>query len=110
MTKPYPTPQDVIDTARFILRKHYCENDVEPIIDLMDEDIVWMGAAEDGFSQGREKVAQLFRQFTGPVPPCPLSGEELQAWAVAPGCTWWRAGCGSPPTRPPASACGPTSG
>lgn len=85
MTKPYPTPQDVIDTARFILRKHYCENDVEPIIDLMDEDIVWMGAAEDAFSQGREKVAQLFRQFTGPVPPCTLSGEELQAWAVAPG-------------------------
>ena len=85
MTKPYPTPQDVIDTARFILRKHYCENDVEPIIDLMDEDIVWMGAAEDEFSQGREKVAQLFRQFTGQVPPCTLSGEELQAWAVAPG-------------------------
>lgn len=79
-----PTPQDLIDTVRFMLRKHYCENDVEPIIDLMDEDIVWFGVAEDECSHGRDQVAGLFRQFPCQVPPCTLSEEEFQVRPVAP--------------------------
>ena len=85
MPKPAPTLQDVVALARLILHKHYCENDVEPIIALMDEDIVWVGAAEDEYAHGREQVAARFRQFTGQVPPCTLSDEDFQAWMAAPG-------------------------
>ena len=41
-----------------------------------------------GFSQGREKVAQLFRQFTGPVPPCPCPVRNCRPGPWRRGCTW----------------------
>ena len=85
MPKPQPTLQDVLTLAHLILHKHYCENDVESIIALLDPDVVWMGAAEDEYAQGREAVAARFRQFAGLVPPCTLSEEEFQALMPAPG-------------------------
>ena len=38
--------QTVIDLTSFMVHKHYCENDVEAIISLFDEDFHWLGAAE----------------------------------------------------------------
>ena len=40
--------QTVIDLTSFMVHKHYCENDVEAIISLFDEDFHWLGAAEQG--------------------------------------------------------------
>lgn len=56
MPKPQPTLQDVLTLAHLILHKHYCENDVESIIALLDPDVVWMGAAEDEYAQGRGRI------------------------------------------------------
>ena len=32
--------QEIIELTRFMVRKHYCENDIEPVIALMDDEIV----------------------------------------------------------------------
>ena len=76
--------KEVLELTRYILHKHYCENDPEAIISLMDEDLHWLGAGEGEWAVGREVVADIFRQFAGQVPRCNLSGENLRVLALAP--------------------------
>ena len=71
-----PYERQIIELTSFMMHKHYCENDVEPIIALMDEDIVWIGAAEQEYAIGVERVAGIFRQFVGQVPRCIIEQEE----------------------------------
>ena len=66
-----------------MLHKYYCENDVEAVIALMDDDIVWLGTGEEEHSAGLERVAAIFRRFAGQVPRCNLSGEEYQGLQIA---------------------------
>ena len=71
-----PYERQIIELTSFMMHKHYCENDIEPIIALMDEDIVWIGAAEQEYAIGVERVAGIFRQFVGQVPRCIIEQEE----------------------------------
>lgn len=77
-----------IETVReltgFLLRKHYCENDVEPIIRLFDDRLSWIGAGEAEYNTGAETVAGIFRQFAGKVPKCTIRDEEYDVIAVSP--------------------------
>lgn len=68
--------QKAIELTSYMLHKYYCENDVEAVISLMDDDIVWLGTGEEEHSAGLERVAAIFRRFAGQVPRCNLSGEE----------------------------------
>ncbi len=68
--------QEIIELTRFMVRKHYCENDIEPVIALMDDEIVWFGAAEQEYATGIETVGGIFRQFSGQVPKCIISDEQ----------------------------------
>ena len=56
--------QEIIELTRFMVRKHYCENDIEPVIALMDDEIVWFGAAEQEYATGIDTVGGIFRQFS----------------------------------------------
>ena len=58
----------VIELTRFMVHKHYCENDVEPIIALMDREIVWIGAGEQEYATGLERLAEFFGSFRDRFP------------------------------------------
>lgn len=77
--------QRIIELTKLMMRKHYCENDIEPIIQLMDEHIVWFGAGEHEYAVGRETVADIFRNFAGQVPKCNISDEEYHVLLIVPG-------------------------
>lgn len=76
--------QKIRDLTRFMLQKHYCENDVEAVVSLFDEDLIWLGAGEDEWGRGGAAVTEIFRSFAGKIPPCNLSEEEYHVQAIAP--------------------------
>ena len=85
--RPGQDPKELVRTLTgYMMRKHYCENDVEALVALFDpEGFFWFGAAEQEFAVGPETVAGIFRQFAGKVPLCNLSQEEYHVMELAPG-------------------------
>ena len=92
--------QEIIELTRFMVRKHYCENDIEPVIALMDDEIVWFGAAEQEYATGIETVGGIFRQFSGQVPSVsyPMNSTMFLNWHRVPFCA--ADGCGLQPILP----------
>lgn len=76
--------QAVKEATSFLLHKHYCENDAESIIELFDEELSWIGAGENEYDMGTEKVSDIFRQFKGMVPKCNIWDEEYNVIEVSP--------------------------
>ena len=76
--------QSAIELTRSMVHRYYCENDVDAVIALMDEDIIWLGIGEHEYASGRETVAGIFRQVRGQVPKCTISNEEYQALPLGP--------------------------
>lgn len=79
-----PTEEEIIELARYMVHKHYCENDVEAVISQFDEDLIWIGAGEDEFGLGGKAVSDIFRGFQGIIPPCTISEEDYHVQMVAP--------------------------
>ena len=79
-----PAGQEAAALTSFMAHKHYCENDVEALIGLMDEEIVWLGTGEEEYAVGRENVIEIFRQFEGQVPRCIIWNEEYNVLELAP--------------------------
>ncbi|MFQ7550847.1 MAG: hypothetical protein ACLRMZ_11720 [Blautia marasmi] len=52
--------QRVEGFASLILRRYFCESDVEFLISTFDEDIVWLGAGPQQQAEGKEAVAACF--------------------------------------------------
>lgn len=79
--------QAAIDLTSYIMRKHYCENDVAAIIETLDEDdcFTWFGAGENEYAVGSKKVAAIFREFEGKILACTISDEHYEAIEPAPG-------------------------
>lgn len=76
--------QQIIKLTSFMLHKYYCENDVEAVIQLMDDNIVWLGTGEDEYAVGLKTVADIFRRFTGQVPKCNISDEQYHTLQISP--------------------------
>lgn len=76
--------QQVIDLTSQMMHWHYCENNMDALVAQLDDDIIWLGAAEQESASGKETVSGIFRQFEGMVPRCILSNESYQAVALAP--------------------------
>ena len=74
----------VEDMTSYMMRKHYCENDVPAVISLFEEPFSWFGAAEQEYAQGVETVSAIFRRFTGQVPRCNVTDEEYHVFALSP--------------------------
>lgn len=77
--------QNILELTSYILHKHYCENDVEALIEVLDPEIHWFGAGEEEYALGKELVADIFRQFTGKVPKCIISDEQYHVLEAGPG-------------------------
>ena len=76
--------QKTIELSRYLFHKHYCENDVEAIVSLFDDEFSWLGTGEQEYATGTEKVTAIFRQFAGMVPHCHISGEEYDVSGLSP--------------------------
>lgn len=76
--------QAVKELTSFLFHKHYCENDVEAIIALFDDKLSWIGADENEYDVGTEKVSGIFRQFAGMVPKCNIWSEEYHVIHISP--------------------------
>ncbi len=77
--------REVVELTSYMVRKYYCENDVEAVIAQIDDDIIWLGTAENEFAAGGKTVTDIFRQFAGQVPKCNISEEEYHVIPMAPG-------------------------
>lgn len=76
--------QEVKELTSLFLHKHYCENDMEAIIERFDDRISWFGAAEHEYNVGTETVSEIFRQFAGMVPKCRIWDEEYDVIDISP--------------------------
>lgn len=76
--------QTVKELTSFLFHKHYCENDVEAIIKLFDDELSWIGAGENEYDVGTETVSGIFRQFVSMVPKCNIWGEEYDVIDISP--------------------------
>lgn len=77
--------EQIVALSSWMMHKHYCENDVEAIIEKMDDDIVWVGAGENEYATGLACVAEIFRRFAGQVPKCNISREIYDVLLLADG-------------------------
>lgn len=84
LTRP-PRDEEIIELTRFLVHKHYCENDIEAVVAQFDEDFVWIGAGEDEYDCGGAHVASIFRNFSHKLPACHISEEEYRVQTIAPG-------------------------
>ena len=62
--------------ASLILRRYFCESDVEFLISTFDDDIVWLGAGPQQKAEGKEAVAACFREGKEDLAPCHMYGEQ----------------------------------
>lgn len=76
--------QTAVELTRFLIHKHYRENNAAADESIFDEPFFWFGAAEQEFSISREAVIDLFHQFVGKVPKCNLTDEDFHAAMIAP--------------------------
>ena len=66
----------VMELTSFFLHKHYCENDWEPIISHLDDDVVVIGAGEYEYVVGTTQVLERLRSFHDRIPPCRIYDEH----------------------------------
>ena len=76
--------QKIIELTRYMMHKHYCENDVESVIAQMCDKILWIGTGENEYASGRETVAGIFRRFAGKVPKCIIEDEQYDVIEITP--------------------------
>lgn len=77
-----PRMQTIADLTRHIVHKHYCENDVEALVEQLDDHFFWFGTAEHEFSVSAETTAQIFRGFAGKVPKCIIEDEQYHVLEI----------------------------
>lgn len=68
-----------------MMRLHYAENDVEGLLEHFDDEFSWIGAGEDEYAFGTDRVKEAFRSFAGNVLKCNLSDGEYNVLEIAPG-------------------------
>lgn len=69
-----------------ILRRYFCDSDVEFLISAFAEDIVWLGAGEKQKAEGRERVAACFRVGEEELLPFDMYDEEYITRDIGGGC------------------------
>ncbi len=75
--------QTVRELTSRILHLHYCKNDEEGLIALFSHTMSWFGAAEQEYLVGYDRIAAMFRQFAGKVPPCRITDEHYDVLKIA---------------------------
>ena len=69
-----------------ILRRYFCECDVEFLISTFAPNIVWLGGGEMQKAEGAEAVAACFREGQGDLVPCIMTEEEYVVEEISKDC------------------------
>lgn len=86
--------QEVRQFTAHILHTFFEENDIEPLIQAMDENILWFGSGKDQVAVGKEAVAKYFIEGKEDLSPCILSEEHYDVMllndedAICQGCSF----------------------
>lgn len=84
ITEKTDAKKKVMELTSYLVHKHYCENDSESMIRLFDDRFSWLGAGENEYATGTEKVKEIFRSFSGMVPKCNISDEYYDVLEISP--------------------------
>lgn len=87
------TKREAETLARDILRKYFCESNVEFMISTLAEDVIWMGASRNQRAEGKEAVAAFFRAGESTLIACNMDRERYVTMEVQPGCYLCEADC-----------------
>lgn len=80
------TLKEIEEFADTVLRKYFCENDVNPLVSAFAEDIVWLGAGEKQKAEGRQAVAEFFLVDEGDKIPFDMYDESYVTRELGGGC------------------------
>lgn len=80
------TLEEVETFAKTILRRYFCESDVEFLISTLAKDIVWLGAGEKQKAEGKDAVSACFRMGKDDLVPCDMLEEEYVTREIGKGC------------------------
>ncbi|MCB6366302.1 response regulator [Intestinibacillus massiliensis] len=80
------TRLEVEGYADKILRRYFCDSDVEFLISTFAPDVVWLGGGEKMKAEGYEAVAACFRAGVGDLVPCVMSDGQYVTRELADGC------------------------
>ena len=71
--------------ASRLMHMHYCDGNAEGVAAFFAPQFTWFGAGEEQYIAGQEAAAEMFRRFTGAVPPCEIQDEEYDVTEPVPG-------------------------
>lgn len=74
--------QEIESFASLVLRRYFCDNDVEFFLSYLAPDIIWIGAGEMQKAEGFEAVARCFREGAKDLAPCHMSDEVYETMAL----------------------------
>ncbi len=77
--------REIKDFASTILRKYFCDSDVDFLISTFTHDIVWLGAGELQKAEGAEAVSKAFSDARHDLMTCEVLDEEYIVTEQAPG-------------------------
>ena len=77
--------REVESFASTILRRYFCDSDVEFLISTFESDIVWLGGGEAMQAEGAEEVARFFRVGAENMLTCRMWDERYVTRELAPG-------------------------
>ena len=70
--------EEVIAFATYIMHTFFTDNNIEPLINAMSDDIVWMGSGRTQIAEGKENVARHFIEGKEDLSPCQFSEEHYE--------------------------------
>lgn len=69
---------EIISLSDQILRRYFCDNNMDLLFDAMAEDIIWLGAGENQKAEGKEAVMDAFLAGKDDMIPFTMSEEDYQ--------------------------------
>ena len=70
---------DIIALSDKILKKYFCENDLDYFLSMLAADVVWIGGGKHQMAEGYEDVSKAFRSGQDEMMPFRMSEEKYVA-------------------------------
>lgn len=75
--------QELKELASAIMHKHYCDNDIDYLLEVFAPSFTWFGAGEDQYAGNRDDAVNFFEQCRGAIPKCIIWDEQYDISQVA---------------------------
>lgn len=74
----------IINLSRYLVQKHYGENDVEAMIAKLDDNFTFIGAGENEYVLGKDAAVQMYHSFANLIPKCIIEESHFDVQWLAP--------------------------